>query len=235
MSTNTKKLSEEMAEIKVSLNFMSEEISTVVKQQKTLMGLMEEIHELKIINKQRDQRIEFLEQRVDDLEQYSRADDLIITGLETKHQCYARVANPAADQQGEDAPAEELHTLEKQVVQFLSSKNIHLESHQISACHTLPRKDSKTNPTIVVKFVNRKHKVEVLKQAKKLKGTGVYVNEHLTKKNAEIARNGRILRKQSKIQATWTRNGKVYIRLNGPPEQAKVVVVRNLRDLEQYK
>lgn len=224
-----------MAEIKVSLNFMSEEINRVVKQQKTLTGLMEEIRELKIIIKQRDQRIEFPEQRVDDLEQYSRADDLIITGLETKHQSYARVASPAADQRGEDAPSEELHTLQKQVVQFLTSKNIHLESHQISACHTPPRKDSKTNPITVVKFVNGKHKVEVLKQARKLKGTGVYVNEHLTKKNAEIARNGRILRKQSEIQATWTRNGKVYIQLNGPPQQAKVVVVRNLRDLDQYK
>lgn len=84
MSTNTKKLAEEMAEIKVSLNFMSEEISTVVKQQKTLTGIMEGIRE-------------FLEQRVNDLEQYSRADNLIITGLETKHQRYARVASPAAE------------------------------------------------------------------------------------------------------------------------------------------
>lgn len=235
MATSIKKLSEEMTEIKDSLNFMSEEIRTVVKQQKTLTGLMEEIRELKIIIKQRDQRIEFLEQRVDDLEQYSRAEDIIITGLETKHRSYARVASSASDQQGEDAPSEELHTLEEHVVQFLSNRNIYLKSHQVSTCHTLPRKDNKTTPTIVMKFVNRKYKVEVMKQAKKLKGTGVYINEHLTKKNAEIARNGRILRKQGKIQATWTRNGKVYIQLNGSPEQAKVVVVRNLRDLEQYK
>lgn len=235
MSTTTKKLAEELAEIKNSLNFMSEEISEVVKQQRTLTGLMEEIRELKATIKHKDQRIEMLEQRVDDLEQYSRADDLVITGLETKHQSYARAAGLAGDQQGEEAPPEELHTLEQQVIQFLTNKNIYLESQQISACHTLPRKDKKTKPRIVVKFVNRKHKVEVLKQAKKLKGTGVYVNEHLTKKNAEIAWNGRILRKQNKIQATWTRNGKVFIRLNGPPEQSKVLVVRNLRDLDQYK
>lgn len=196
---------------------------------------MEEIRELKATIKQKDQKMEMLEQRVDDLEQYSRADDIVITGLETKHRSYARAADPAGDQQGEDALPEELHTLEQQVVQFMSSKNIYLESHQISACHTFPRKDKKTKPKILVKFVNRKHKVEVLKQAKKLKGTGVYVSEHLTKKNAELAWNGRILRKQNKIQATWTRNGKVFIRLNGPPEQAKVVVIRHLRDLDQYK
>lgn len=189
MSTNIKKLTEEMTEMKNPLNSMCEEISIVVKQQKTLMGLMEEIRELKIIITQRDQRIELLEQRVDDFEQYSRADDLIITGLESKHQSYARVAGPAGDQQGEDAPSEKLHTLETEVVQFLTSKNINLESHQISVCHTPPRKDNKTNSTIVIKFASRKHKVAVLRQAKKLKGTGVNLNERLTKKNAEIAEN----------------------------------------------
>lgn len=61
---SNKKLTEEIAEIKNSLDFMSEEVSTIVKQQKPLTGLMENICELKLIIKQRDQRIEFLEQRV---------------------------------------------------------------------------------------------------------------------------------------------------------------------------
>lgn len=49
--------------------------------------------------------------------------------------------------------------------------------------------------------------VNVMRPSKQLKGTGVYVNEHLTKKNAEIATNGRILREQNKNQATRSRNG----------------------------
>lgn len=117
----------------------------------------------------------------------------------------------------------------------MNSKNIHMEAQQIASCHVLPRKDNKTKSTIVVRFTSRKYKIDMQKQSKNLKGTGVYVNEHLTRKNAEIARNGRMLRKQNKIQATWTRNGKVFIKLNGPTEQAKVFVVRDLQDLEQYK
>ena len=74
-----------------------------------------------------------------------------------------------------------------------------------------------------------------MKQGKKLAGTGVYLNEHLTKMNAEIAREARILRKQNKIQATWTRNCKVLIRLNGAPESAKVVMVRELKELDKYR
>lgn len=231
MSVTTKKLAEELEEIKKSLNFMSEEISKVVKQQATLMSLMGEVRELRVMIKQRDQRIELLEQRVDDLEQFTRAGD-IITGLETKHRSYARAT--ASDTAGEDAPPEELQTLEDQVVAFLNNKNITIEKKHISVCHTLSNKD-KVKPTIVVQFSNRKHKVEVLKQARKLKGTGFYINEHLTKKNAEIARQSRVLRKEKKIQSTWTRNGKVFVKSKGSPEQAKTVMIRNMTDLDQFK
>lgn len=55
---------------------------------------------------------ERLEQRIDDLGQYTRADDPI-NGLETKHCSYARAT--ASKHQDEDAPADapalELHTL----------------------------------------------------------------------------------------------------------------------------
>lgn len=135
MSVTTKKLAEELEEIKKSLNFMSEEISKVVKQQATLMGLMGEVRELRVMIKQRDQRIELLEQRVDDLEQFTRAEDVTITGLETKHRSYARAT--VSDTAGEDAPPEEIQTLEDQVVAFLNNKNITIEKKHISACHTL--------------------------------------------------------------------------------------------------
>lgn len=70
---------------------------------------------------------------------------------------------------------------------------------------------------------------------RKLKDTGVYVNEHLTKRNGEIARQARILRKANGIQDTWTRNCRVMIRLNGTPELAKVIAVRDIKELDQYK
>lgn len=58
----------------------------------------------------------------------------------------------------------------------------------------------KTKSAVVLRFVNTKHKAELLHQAKKLKRTGVYLNEHLTKKNANIVRHTRNVRKQNKIQ-----------------------------------
>ncbi|KAJ8358176.1 hypothetical protein AAFF_G00028040 [Aldrovandia affinis] len=81
-----------------------------------------------------------------------------------------------------------------------------------------------------MRFVNRKHKTALLKQGRKLKGSNVYLNEHLTKRNADIARKARYMKKQRKIQTTWTTNCKVFIKLNGTPEEAKVLVIRNIED-----
>ncbi|KAJ8386339.1 hypothetical protein AAFF_G00174360 [Aldrovandia affinis] len=181
--------------------------------------------------KEKNEKFDKLEKRIDDIEQYSRIDDLIISGLKTKHRSFASVA---AANDVDDPSLIETDSLEKQVVDFFKSKNMPMESHYIGACHTLPRKDSPT-PAIIVRFVNRKHKTGLLKQGFKLKGTDVYVNEHLTKKNADIAKEARTLRKEKKIKATWTRNCKVLIKLNGAtPEDEEVKVIKEIGALEQY-
>lgn len=225
----------ELEDIKRSLNVMSKDISTVTQQQAKIVTLLDEVKQLKELLSEKDKVIKGLERRVDDLEQYSRMDEVIVNGLETKHRSYARVAaSGTGSMEGQDAPAEELQTLEQQLGAFLSAKNIAINENDISVCHLLPRKHTGAKPAIVVRFVSRKRKDDLLRQARKLKGSGVYINEHLTKKNADIARQARILRKQSRIQATWTRNGRVLIRLNGSPEEAKVITVRDMADLEQF-
>lgn len=221
----------EMFEIKKSLNFMSGEIATIVKQQKTIMGLMGEIQELKRLNEEKDKKINMLETRVEDLEQYSRINDVIISGLDTRHRSYA---STVAARTGEDPPEKELISLEQQVLQFFTSKGISVEENGIEGCHSLPRKNQSDKPTIVMRFVNRKHKNLLLKQGRKLRGTNVYVNDHLTKKNADIARKARYLRKLNKIQATWVRNCKVFVKLLGSPEEAKVLVIHETAELDKY-
>ena len=75
-----------------------------------------------------------LENDVDDLEQYSRVDDLLISGLSTTHRSYSSVAAGVRD---EDTPPSEQLSLEKQVLQFFAEHNMSLEPSAISACHTL--------------------------------------------------------------------------------------------------
>ncbi len=57
-----------------------------------------------------------------------------------------------------------------------------IHSNNILACHTFHWRDSKAKTAIIVRFANQKSKTELLRQARKLSGMGIYLNEHLTKK-----------------------------------------------------
>ena len=139
---------------------------------------------------------------------------MIISGLSTKHKSYAKVVKDDKEQVGENAPEEELSSLEDQVVAYLEEKNIEIDRTQVSACHLLGRGTKQHPPRIILRFSNRKEKVRLLRQRKNLSGTNVYINEHLTQKNAQIARHARELRRTAKIKDTWSRNGIVFIKNN---------------------
>ena len=72
----------------------------------------------------------------------------------------------------------------------------------------------------------------MLKNSRKLKGTRVYINEHLTHKNSQIAYAARILKKQGKIYSTWTKDCRVFIKTNGNPDVAKVNCIKNETDFD---
>lgn len=127
----------------------------------------------------------------------------------------------------------EASSVEHQVAAFLHFKGIALGVGNIEACHPLPRRNVNDPPAVIMRFVHRK-KMELLQQRKKVKGSNVFLNDHLTRKNAEIARKARLLRKQNKIQNTWVSSCKIFIKLNGAPELAKVLVVRTLEELNKY-
>lgn len=122
----------------------------MAKQRTGLLDLLEEVRQLKAVIKEKDKKIEEFEKRVDDLEQFTRMDDLVISGLEMTHHTYSRIT--ARDKEGEDALNAELQTLEHQVIQFLDNKEIPITREHISACHSIPQRQRKS-PNIIVRFV----------------------------------------------------------------------------------
>lgn len=221
---------EEVEEIKRSLDFLAEEITAVRTQQKTILDLVVEVKTLRQQNTEKEKRIAILENRMADLEQYTRMNDIIVSGMEIKPQSYARAVTGMMNRE----EITELVSVEQQVTTFLQSKGIEVDSNSIETCHPLPRKNKTDKPAIIMRFMNRKHKTALLRQGRKLKGSDVYLNEHLTKRNADIAKTARFLRRQKKIQSTWTANCKIYIKLNGSPEEAKVLVIRDIQELDKY-
>lgn len=188
-------MEEELEEIKRSLGKVLEQTDIIANQQKMIINLMEEIKMLKMQNQEKDKRINALENRLADLEQYSRINDLIITGLAIKPRSYARAVSTT---HGEPTEMDQEST-EQQVVTFLNTKGIDVDTKDIEACHQLPKRDRRP-AAVIVRFANRRQKTTVLKQGKKLKGTNVYINEHLTKINSDIARHARILKKSRKFK-----------------------------------
>uniref|UniRef100_A0A1A8KB92 Uncharacterized protein n=1 Tax=Nothobranchius kuhntae TaxID=321403 RepID=A0A1A8KB92_NOTKU len=166
--------------IKRSLNYMSGELSKVTSLQDRLLRLMDEVRKLKVLLTEKEKKVSALEQRVDELEQYTRREDFVIMGLETRHRSYANAVTNHNSAEG--ASEKELETLEQQVVTFLHSKNISIQKEAISICHTLPKKYEKAKPAIIIRFTSRKQRSNVLAQGNKLRGTNVYMNKHLTKK-----------------------------------------------------
>ncbi|CAL8338545.1 unnamed protein product [Boreogadus saida] len=183
-----------------------------------IMELVAEVKTLRIQNAEKDKRLNFLESRVQALEQYSRINDVIVSGLHIKPRSYARAVT-AGNNGGASGVA----------------NGITLDCNTIEACHTLPRRinDSNDNSAVIPRLVNRKHKTALLSQGRKLKGSNVYLNEHLTKHYADIAKKVRHLRKQGKIQNTWTTSCKIFVKLNGM--NAKVVLIRSMEELDKYQ
>lgn len=160
-----------------------------------------------------------------------------MTGLKTKPHSYAKAV---AKLQNEEPDQEDNESVEQQLIKFLQSNHVQVNEQDIEACHPLPqsyqqkRGQDSTHYSEIHQQVKVKSKTSLLKQGKVLKGTNVYLNEHLTKTNAELARRARQLRRENKIKGMWTRNCKVYILTNGSPETAKVMLVRSLEDLGKF-
>lgn len=84
---------------------------------------------------------------------------------------------------------------EQQVATLLQSRDIYLDCADIEAGHTLPRRNTHDKQAVIVRFAHREHKNSLLKQCKKLKGSNVFMNEHLTKQNVDIAQKANNLNK----------------------------------------
>lgn len=192
---------EEGDELKNTLEFLAQDISAIKQQQKVILELVEEVKALRIA---KDRRLAELETRVAELEQSARMNGVIVTGLRIKPRSYARaVTTNNSGDPGEDQEQDE-SSVEQQVANFLHSRGINMEVNNIEGCPHLPRRNDNNTPVVVIRLANKKPKISLLKQGRKLKGSNVYINDHLTKRNADIARKARSLRKEGKIQSTWT-------------------------------
>ena len=141
----------------------SAKIDFIFKEMQKVSELFKEIDNLKRLNQEKDEKIAKLEDRLDSLEQYSRMDNVIISGFKPTHTSYARaVAYDQSSENHEYAPDAERVSLEDQVVNFLHQKGVDISTDNISACHTLPSRDRQGEKPIVMRFTSQKAKRQKL-------------------------------------------------------------------------
>lgn len=89
MPPKKNRVGEEVDEIRKALDFLAEDVTVIKTQQKQILELLEEVKILRIQNAEKDKRIADLERRVEDLEQYSRINEVVVTGLKINPRSYA--------------------------------------------------------------------------------------------------------------------------------------------------
>ena len=106
------------------------------------------------------------EKNIDGLSQYTRRENIEISGI------------PSSIEQKD---------LEKNVLDILAAIGIETDSYSIAACHRLKKLKHQTTANVIVRFTNRKHAIEALKNKKKLAnspiaesfGSELYISENL--------------------------------------------------------
>lgn len=220
---------ESIEDIKKTLDIMAGEMSTIKKLQVELMDLMNEVKRLRKVCDEKDSKINQLEIQLQQLEQNSIINDIVVTGIEVKPRNYARALG---ESDGGPQDEEDTKSVEEQVIAALHNKGIAINSDIIDNCYSIKKRNPSDKQVIILQMKDRKCKLSLLQQGKKLKGTNIYLNDHLIKCKSEIARKARELRRGGKIANTWTKDCKIFIKLNEP--QGKVVLIRALDNLQQY-
>ena len=138
-------------------------------------------------------RMGVLEERCDDLEQYSRRNTMRIRGV--------------PETAGENTDA---------VVQELAARKLEVRvaDHDVVRSHRVGRKteDRQTPRDVIVRLTTHNMKATIMQSARKLKGTRIFINEDMTKTRATIAWEARNLKRDKKILDTWTRDGVVFVK-----------------------
>ena len=188
------------ASVKASFDFGAEyrkflsDPENIAMMREALLGpVMDELRSARSLLREKETIIEGLEQKVDQLEQYTRRNSLRISGLpeEEDEDCYEKV----------------LSTLNTKL-----SLSPPLSIDHIDCLHRTGKSHPNKPRQVIVKFTSYQHRRRVMAQRRQLRGTNLYVNEDLTRKRNALYWSARNAKRQQRIRDAWTYDGRVMIK-----------------------
>ena len=165
-------------------------------------SLEETVESLKEKLKLEEYKNSILMARNNDLEQYSRRNNIRVFGIV-------------------DSERETADKSEKLVTDLLKKKlSIDIAPSKIQIAHRAGKFTSGGNRSIIMQFVNRKEKQNIMKVRKNLKGTGISIAEDLTPLNVRRLSD---LKKLDAVESAWSSQGKLFAKKSGRPEMVREI------------
>ena len=166
---------------------------------KDIADKQDEIDERKAENIKLKEEIESMninmESKMNDIEQYSRKNNIRISGL----------------------PEIGIETAEATTYNVVQEMNktfpdLDLQPGHIDIAHRMGKKQKNRHRQIIVKFNSRMKKDQILQKRKLLKGTDIFISEDLTPTNQLVL--ACIRRKMpDEVQQSWSKGGRLYYKL----------------------
>ena len=167
-----------------------------------------------------------LQNSVADLEQYSRRNCLQIFGVpENGGECtddiVCDISNKRLGVTLSKADIDRSHR---------TGNPLNESAHQVSDSSASKQQFAKKRPrAITVKFVSYRLRQSVISQRRKLKGSGIVIQEQLTKSNQKLLKE---TQKSKKVATAWSSDGRIIARVNATNGRTVNRVIRNVEDLE---
>lgn len=143
----------------------------------------------------------YLENGLHDLQQYSRRNNLEISGL---------------------AECRDSNEEETRLLEFFQELGVSIHTEDIEACHRVPTKQKDRKKPLIVRFINRCKRDEVYAARKQIKGRNIFVNEHVSPHNRCLYTLALEVKRKSGFRYLWTNNGTPCLRKSDNSQVIKV-------------
>ena len=217
-------LEEENTALRKSIEFCSDSFNNWKKEIDEIKKLKDQLSTMIPAESSKASRIQDEVQRAMESDhQHSRLNNLKITGV----------------------PEKENENLYTTVINISKAIGEPLELNEIDIVHRVPSYSKSMPKPIIVRFVNRWKKENILfklrSQKKRTTTTDagdegrerpIFINEHLAQSGETLAKKARDLKRSKKVLHTWVRNARVYIRKT---EDGPARCVTALLDLEAFE
>lgn len=183
------------------------------KCERKLDIIREEIQEVRRerdrTNKEVDMKLNVLNNRMNNMEEYSRHENVIIRGIKYQEE-------------------EKFEELVAKVTEVAKKLRVDLNKSEISTAHRLPSKSRNTPPPVIVRVTNRWKKEELIAASKQYRIKDVYITHQLTPFKYGLLKEALELKRKEAVKYVWTTGNRIMVRRSESEEAVQIMNIRSL-------